>query len=267
MNIFLHELRMSLKSVLTWSVSLVLLIVVFLSVFSSFDMNAAAFNNMLASFPRELLIAFGMENMDWSTILGFFAIVFLFCQLCLAVQAANYGFALVSVEERELTADFLLAKPVGRPRILTSKLLASLTALTITNLVVWVSSFIAVNLFQNELGYDSALLVMLLGSIVVFQLFFLSVGLLISLLVKRVRSVTPFSMALAFGMYFLNAFSDMAGGIKLEVISPFNQFDPNYIINNAAYNLPLVLLCVAIIVVSLAASYWLYSKRNIRSAV
>ena len=28
---------------------------------------------------------------------------------CLAIQAANYGVALVSVEERDMTADFLLA--------------------------------------------------------------------------------------------------------------------------------------------------------------
>ena len=48
----------------------------------------------------------------------------------IALQAANYGYSLVSVEERELTADFLLSKPVGRVQILTSKLLAALRDLT-----------------------------------------------------------------------------------------------------------------------------------------
>ena len=57
-----------------------------------------------------------MNNLDMSSVLGFFSFVFLFCQICLAIQAANYGFSLVSVEERELTADFLLAKPVAVPR-------------------------------------------------------------------------------------------------------------------------------------------------------
>jgi ABC-2 type transport system permease protein len=267
MNIFLHEFKTYLKSVLIWSLALVLIIMVFLSIFTSFAIDAAVFSQMMSSFPKELLVAFGMENFDWSNILGFFAVVFLFCQLCLAIQAANYGFGLVSIEERELTADFLLAKPVSRSRILTSKLLAALVALTITNAVVWVTSFAAVHAFQNENGYNSTALLLLLASIVILQLFFFSVGLLISLLVKRVRSITPFSLALAFGMYFLNAFSDMAGGIKLEIISPFKQFDANYIIRNTAYDAPLALLCAAVIVASVAGSYWLYSRRNIRAAV
>ncbi len=97
---------------------------------------------MMDRFPKELLMAFGMVNMDWSTILGFFALIFLFVQICLAIQAANYGFGLVSIEENEWTADFLLTKPVGRGGIMTSKLLAALTGLTITNAVVWIVSFI-----------------------------------------------------------------------------------------------------------------------------
>jgi ABC-2 type transport system permease protein len=109
--------------------------------------------------------------------------------------------------------------------------------------------------------------VLLLLSIVLFQLFFLSVGMLISLLVKRIRSVTPFSMALAFGMYILNAFGNMIGEDNLEIISPFKHFEPNYIIKNAAYNLPLVLISLSVIIVSVAASYALYSKRNILAPV
>ena len=40
-------------------------------------------------------------------------------------------------EEIELTADFLLSKPVSRAQVVTSKLLAALSSLTVTNLVVW----------------------------------------------------------------------------------------------------------------------------------
>lgn len=258
---------MNLKSVAIWSAFLILLILIYMSLFSSFAKDTATLNEALANFPKQLLIAFGMENMNWSTVLGFYGLVFLFCQVCLAIQASNYGFGLVSIEERELTADFLLAKPIGRKQILTSKLLAAFSGLTISNLVVWICSFIAINLFNNGTGYETKPLVLLLLTIVPFQLFFLSVGLLISLLVKRVRSVTPFSMGLAFGMYILNAFGNMIGSDSLEVISPFKHFEPNYILKNATYNLPLVLISLSVIIVSIAASYVLYSKRNIHTAV
>lgn len=211
-------------------------------------------------------MAFGMTGVDMSTVLGFFSFAFLFCQVCLAVQASNYGFGLVSLEERDMTADFLLAKPVSRTQILTSKLLAAFTGLTTTNLVIWISSFLFISLFRDERAYDTNTLILLLSSIVLFQLFFLTVGILVSLLMKKVRSVTPLSMALAFGMYVISAFGGMLGDAKMELITPFKHFEPNYIVTHAAYNMPLVLISISVILISIAASYVLYAKRNINSA-
>jgi ABC-2 type transport system permease protein len=196
-------------------------------------------------------------------VLGFYSFIFMFVQLCLAIQAGNYGFGLVSIEESELTADFLLSKPVSRAQVLTSKLLAALTSLTITNLVVWVVSFTAITIFRGSHAYDTATLLLLMASIVIFQLFFLSVGLVVSLLVKRVRSVTPYSLGLGFGAYVLSAFSGIFGEVKLEYITPFKHLDPAYIVQHGALNLPLVLLNAAVTLVALAVSYWLYIRRDI----
>ena len=267
MNIFLHEFKSYLKSVGIWSAANFLIILVYFSAFNAISLETAEMQTMLDAFPDELLIAFGMNDMNFSTILGWFGVVFLFCQICLAIQASNYGISLVSIEERELTADFLLAKPVGRVKILTAKFLAAFAALTITNLVVWGSSFFTINLMRQGRSYDANALVMVLGPIVVFQLFFLSVGLLISLLMKRVRSVIPLSMALSFGMYILNAFGKMIGENSLEIISPFRHFDPNYIINHQAYNWSLAAISLGVILVAIPTSYLLYQKRNITAAV
>jgi ABC-2 type transport system permease protein len=267
MNIFRQEFKMNLRSVITWSAAVAVLIVVFVSLFSSFAQDAALLNEMMANFPEELLAAFGMTGVDLSTILGYFSLAFLFVQVCLAIQAANYGFSLVSIEEREWTADFLLAKPVGRTQILTSKLLAALSGLLITDIVVWITSLLSIILFKGDATFETSSLLLLLLSIVPFQLFFLAVGLVVSLLLKRVRSVTPYAMALAFGMYVLSAFGDMLGEVALEKITPFKHFEPNYIIQHGAYDLPLVLISVSAIVISLLGSYVLYARRDIPSAV
>jgi ABC-2 type transport system permease protein len=267
MNIFVHEFKMIFRSVIIWSVSIGLAIFFFLSIYPSIGADVDLINEMMQSFPEELLVAFGMADMDWSNILGFYGFVFAFIQICLAIQAANYGFSSVSVEERDLTADFLLAKPVSRPKIMTNKLLAAVAGLTITNTVVWVSSFVFLRVFSNGAPYETKPLLLLMLSNGVFQLLFLSVGMAISLLMKRVRSVTPLSMGLAFGLYLLNAFGGMIGEDTLEILSPYNHFEPNFILKNAAYDLPLALISVVAIVVSIAGSYILYVRRNIRSAV
>lgn len=267
MNIYLHEIKAKLQSILVWSGSLCVLILVFLSMFQVFSAETAMVTELMASFPEELLIAFGMTDMDWSTILGFYGLVFTFIQICLAVQASNYGIGLVSIEETEWTADFLLSKPVGRVQILTSKLLAAVTSLGITQAVVWASSFLFLNIFREGQELDAKTIAILLLSMIVFQLFFLTVGLAISLLVKRVRNVLPYSMALVFGLYILNAFGSMLGEESLEILSPFKHFAPSAIIKNAAWDWPLMMISVALTIISVIASYMLYARRNISSAV
>jgi len=263
----MHEFKSYIKSVLIWSFSIFLIILVYLAAFYSIADDLSMMDDLLSSFPEELLIAFGMTDLNFTSILGMFGLVFLFCQICLAIQASNYGISLVSIEEREFTADFLMAKPVGRAKIMTTKLLAALAALTVTNLSVWASSFFVINYLNDGPPIDNRSLVILLSSIVIFQLFFLTVGVLISLLMKRVRSVTPLSMALAFGMYVFSAFGGMLGDDTIDLISPFKHFEPNAILTSGAYDTPLVMISVITILIAIPTSYILYSKRNIHSAV
>ncbi|OGN90463.1 MAG: hypothetical protein A2Y88_02950 [Chloroflexi bacterium RBG_13_48_10] len=262
-NIYTHEFRARLKSVVIWSLAMVIIIIFFFSLFPVFSDQAALMNEFLARYPAQLRAAFGLDKIDLSTVLGFYAFIFVFVQLCLAIQSSNYGFGLVSVEESELTADFLLSKPVSRTRVMTSKLLAAFTSLAITDVVIWVSSIASILLFGEGRDYSQSTLILLLLSIVVLQLIFLGIGLVISLLVRRVRSVTPYGLGLAFGAYILNGFSGIFGDIKLELITPFKHLDPTNIVLHASYDAPLVLLDVVVILISLALSYWLYTRRDI----
>jgi ABC-2 type transport system permease protein len=262
-NIYRHEFLTRMKSVLIWSLSMTALVLFYFSLFQTFAEQAELTKQMIAKFPPALLEAFGISKVDLSTVLGFYSLVFVFVQLCLTIQAGNYGFGLVSIEESEWTADFLLSKPVSRTQVLTSKLLAALTSLLLTELVVWVVSFVAITLFRDNREYDPGILILLLFSMLILQLFFLCVGLAVSLMVKRVRSVTPYSLGLGFGAYVLSAFSGIFGEVKLEYITPFKHLDPAYIVQNAAYNTPLVLLNATISLIALGASYWLYIHRDI----
>jgi len=268
MNIYLHELKSNRGNIISWSVALFLVMFMFMSLFSSFALDAAAMGNIndaMAQFPPELRAAFGMDNIDLASVMGYFSLSVLFAQVMVAVQAANYGFGLVSIEERELTADFLLTKPVSRPKILTSKLLAALTSLAITNAVVWASAYGLIGAFSQGEPYDGRVLVMLLLTITFLQLFFLFVALILSLFTRKIRNVTPYSMGLVFGLYVLSAFSSMLGKMPIEDITPFKHFEPSFIIANGAYNSPLIFVSFALTAIGLAGSYFLYMRRDIHS--
>ncbi len=264
-NIFQHEFRFRLRSVIIWSVSITALVLFFFSIFPTFAEDANVFNELVAKFPKELREAFGLGKIDMSTVLGFMTLLFVFVQLCLSIQAGNFGFGLVSIEETEKTADFLLTRPVSRFGIFTSKLVAAICSLLLTDIIVSLAIFAAIAAIAGEPTYDAPTLWLLLLSMIIFQLFFLGVGVLISLLVKKVHNVTPFSLGLAFGAYVLNAFSGVFGDVKLEYITPFKQFDPVYIVQHASYDTRLVLFNVAVTVVSLALGCWLYLRRDIHA--
>jgi beta-exotoxin I transport system permease protein len=262
-NIFNHEFHARLKSVIIWSLSIAFIIIFFLALFPAFSDQAAVMNEFLARYPAQLRAAFGLDKIDLSSILGFFSFTLVFVELCLAIQASNYGFGLVSVDENELTADFLLSKPVARTSVMTSKLLAAICGLLITEAVIWISTFICIQIFRGSHEYSTHTLLLLLVSLLAFQLVFFGVGLIISLLVRRIRSVTPYGLGLAFGAYILNGFSGVFGTVELELLTPFKHLDPTFIVLHASYDTPLLLLDLAIILVTIGVSYWLYTRRDI----
>src|SRR5512133_3090096 len=95
-NIYIHELRTKRRSVIIWTLSMAALVVVFFSIFTSFAAEADVANQLLAKFPQELRDAFGLGKINLSSVLGYFGFLFVFVQLCTAIQAGNYGFGLGS---------------------------------------------------------------------------------------------------------------------------------------------------------------------------
>jgi ABC-2 type transport system permease protein len=264
MNIFRIEFRMYIRSTIIWSASMILLLASFMVFYPSFSKDAQAIAMIMENYPKELLEAFGMSDVDLSTVEGYFSMTFLFVQLCLAIQASNLGFSILSVEERERTADFLFSKPVKRIRILTQKTAAALLNLIITNIFVWIGAFITIEVFRDNKAYDRQLILIMLVSIILFQLFFLSVGMLMSIVVKKVRNVLSYSLGLSFGMYILSAFNSIVDGTLMAYLTPFKYFEPSYIIRENSFDIELMIVSVAITIAAGIMTYIIYLKRDIR---
>lgn len=266
MNIFIYEFKSYRKSIVIWAMSLAALLIMYMAFYPAFGADVEAMDLMLANYPEELLKAFGMGGeLSLSSVAGFLAFTFTFVQLCLAIQASNYGFSILSIEERELTADFLMSKPVSRNNILFGKFFAALSALLLTDVVVILATFISLELYNNGSEYEVSGVIVLLLSNIIFQLFFMSVGMLISVSIKKLRSVLSFSMALSFGLYMINAIRAIIDSDLLGIFTPFYHFEPNYILEFNKLNWSLGIISMIIIVGSLVATYVLYNNRNIHS--
>jgi ABC-2 type transport system permease protein len=261
MNILLHELRAYRKSTIIWMISLVGVAALFMSFFPSFTKDTEEFTKLLEGYPVELREAFGIDLDNFFSILGFYCYGLSFVTLCGAIQAMNLGTSIVSKEVREKTADFLLTKPVTRNAVLTNKLLAALISIILTNIVYIVAATLLANQVATE---DFSVKIFILLSLTVFfvQLLFLAIGIIISVIVPRIKSVLTVSLAVVFAFYFLGMFS--ADEAK-RYLSPFKYFDTAYIMGNSSYETSFLIIGAIIIILAIAASYYIYGKKDIHS--
>ncbi|TKI47884.1 ABC transporter permease subunit [Lysinibacillus tabacifolii] len=264
MNIFIHELKTYRKSTIIWSLSLIAIMIIFMSMYSTFAEDAKGFMKIVENYPEAIRNAMGFNQENFFTILGFYSFPLSFITLCAAIQAMNLGTSIINKEVREKTADFLLTKPVTRTEILTAKLLAAFVSIVVTNIFYFAAaSFVALQV-QTD---DFSLKIFLLLSLTIFfiQLIFLSLGIIISVIVQKIKSVLTVSLATVFAFYFVGMFSDTTGDEVKRYFSPFKYFDTAYIIKHSSYETTFLIAGAVIIILAIATSYVVYSKKDIHA--
>lgn len=264
MNIYLHELRAYRKSTITWTLSLIGVIVLFLSLFPSIAKDFNEFSHILEGYPEGLRKALGIQIETFGTLLGFYMYIFTYILLCGAIQAMVMGTSIVSKEVREKTADFLLTKPVTRPTILTSKLLAALTSLVITSIIYIVAAYLMA-LQVTNVDFDEGIFLMISLTLLFTQLIFLAIGFIVSVVFPKIKAVLSLSLGTVFAFFVVGMVIAVDGDSAKRFISPFKYFDGKYIIDHASFEAPYLLASLIIILVCIVASYIIYTKKDVHA--
>lgn len=264
MNIFLHELKAYSRFTFIWTLALVALVILFLSMFPYISQEAEEFKKLLAGFPEEVRMAVGLSVENIDSVLGYYSYIFLYISLFGAVQAMILAVSIVSKEVREKTADFLLAKPVTRTKIMTAKLLAACTSLVITNVFYLLAAAGVASVVETK---EFSIKIFLLISLTLFflQLIFLAVGFIVSAAFPGIKSVISISLGTVFAFFIIGALASTTEDTALRYVTPFKYFDFDYIMQNAAYEYPFVIAAVVFIAAAITAGYFIYCKRDIHA--
>jgi ABC-2 type transport system permease protein len=107
--------------------------------------------------------------------------------------------------------------------------------------------------------------VLLSVTMLFIQVIFLAIGIIISVIVPKIKSVLTVSLATVFAFYFLGVFSETSGDDVKRYISPFKYFDNTYIIKHASYEGSFLIAGAVIVVAAIAASYMIYTKKDIHA--
>lgn len=265
MNIFLYEIKSLRKSMIIWTLSMLGLAALYLSIYPDIAKDAEDFKKLLEGYPAAIRAMLGI-NIDYITsLLGFYSMIFSFIILCGAIQAMNLGVSILSKESRERTADFLLVKPVSRTTIVSAKLGAALTIVVLTNIMFISLSTLMANIAKTN-NFSIKLFVMINLTMFFVQIIFIAIGMVVSVFFKKIKNVLPISLGFVFGFYLIGALLVTDSSNKVErMLSPFKYFDSTYIIKNGNYETLYLIISAVIVVVSVAVSYIIYNKKDIHA--
>ncbi len=268
LNLYRHELKRNRTSALVWNISigaLILMGMAFYPVLMQGDMVkqlSAFFEN---PFMRNIMSAFGVSMDAMTNVLGFYAIrnssflMLLGCMFSILLASR-----ILSEEERDKTAEFLLTKPVTRIEILASKQAAFLTYLLMLNGTVVAVAFICLEVFKGDSEYR--ILSFLVHSLYTFlvMLTFGAIGLFISLLIKRGRSTISLSIGIVVGGFFIDALSKVTPSAdKFGYVSPFKFVDSAVLRPDYGLVGWRVLYFLGVALVLFAATFFIYRKKDI----
>jgi len=263
-NIFLRELRTGRRSLLVWALVIAGLNVLIMAVYPSFAADAARLEELMAMLPEGFAKAFGLDRLSMADPLGFYATEsYLIVVLFGGIYAAILGASILAKEEDEKTIEYLLALPVTRNGVLTSKVLAIVANLALFNLIVAAATYLSFVGFVTR-DYSTATLLLLLAAPFLLYLTFAALCFFLSLFWTRRRAAYSISIGLVVGTYFLNVIALLTEDLRwLGWLSPFKYVDAADIVVEQSLNGLYVLILLATAAVAVAATYLLYGRRDI----
>ncbi|MDH5506556.1 MAG: ABC transporter permease [Anaerolineae bacterium] len=262
MNIFIHELKANFKSLLIWSVVVILLISEAFAEFSAMAGNPAILK-VMDEFPPAVLEAFGMHAFNMTTVTGYFGVVFIYFALFLTLAAVMWGSDIISKEERDKTVEFALSLPVTRRRLLTAKILAAGVNSLCLLLLTWAVTLAHADKYQPDSQFYQFVALSMLA-LFIMQMIFLAVGFLLGAALKPQRHASSVAAGLLLASYFLAIVTELNAELAfLKYAAPFKYFNPIDLLHAAELDRGFVWLSAVIIAVCLVGAYASYQKRDL----
>ncbi len=264
MSITKWELKQNFKSFLVWSLFLVGIQFMYFSAFQSFAGEEGLFAAKLQVLPKVFLKIFGIEKIDFTDILHFFAMqgqIFVF--LVASFFGGRLASSILSKEEYEKTSEFILTRPVSRKKYIFEKFLVVLTYQLLFDLVLTFSNYFYFNKYKVK-PLDTQLMWQLFGAFWGVHLFITAVGFIISVVNRKRTLADTQIMFFIFGFYILNLVGRITESFKfLNNFTPFGLFDPAEIVKTGKFNTLAFILTITLFFGSLFFGLIYYEKKDI----
>lgn len=260
MTIVKHELRQGKLAFLIWTGSIGFLLAVCVFLFPEMKGEMEGINKLFASMGA-FTAAFGMDKLNFGTLIGYYCIE---CGNVLGLGGAFFAalcaVSMLSKEEKDRTAEFLLTHPVSRVRIVTEKLIAIFIQITVMNLIIYLLSIGSMAAVGEEIPWKE--LNLLHGAYYLLQLELAGICFGISAVMRK--GSVGVGLGIAAMMYFLNLISNIAKSAEfLKYITPFAYCEGADIVTNGSLDVTKLIIGIAVGITGVMIAYKKYTRKDI----
>lgn len=260
MTLYVHEMKMNLKSLFTWTLCVGGLcfgcILLYTSLEDSIQEMADAYSNMGA-----MSVALGMDKMSLATLTGFYATeIAMMHGLGGAMFAAIMGTGMLSKEEALHTSEFLNVLPVSRGSILFWKYAALISNILVFNLLCTLMYIVGFIVMKEDIAEKEMLLyhfAQLIMQIEIGTLCFM-----LSACVKK--NLMGAGLGIAIFMFAADMMCRIIPAIEnVKYITPFYYSNAADIFTNGEIDAIMLGIGAVIIAVSFMAAWFRYKNKDL----
>ena len=260
MTIFLHEIKRNRLALIIWSAVISFMLGISILIYPEMTAQMAEIGDMFSQMGS-FSAAFGMDQLNFGEFTGYFGVE---CGNVLglggAFFAALYGVSALSKEEKEHTAEFLLAHPITRTSVIAQKLLALFAQIFALNVCVIAVACGAMLAIGESAEFGTVALIFLAYFLMQLEIAAITFGISAFLC----GNGFGIGLGLALMLYFFNILANLSEEAKvLKYVTPFGYTDSAYIISNTAIAVKYLLPGIAIGIVAVAVAFWKYTKKDI----
>ncbi len=262
MTLMKHELRQEKISLIIWTGAIGLLLAVCIFLFPEMKGQMEGVSDVFSSMGA-FTAAFGMDRLNFGTFTGFYAVE------CGNILGLGGGFfaslcaaGILSKEEKNRTAEFLLTHPVSRVRIVTEKLLAVFVQILAMNLVIYGISAGSIAVIGEDVLWREINLMHLAYFLLQLELAGICFG--ISAFMRE--GSTGVGLGIAAVMYFLNLAANIAEPAEfLKYITPFGYAEGADIVTNGCLDGTMTAAGFVLGAAGVVTAYLKYCGKDIRA--
>lgn len=264
MNIFLREIKYYRKSIIFWSIGLIVLVASGMAKFAAYSSAGQSMNEILSNFPKSIQAVFGLIGFDLNSASGYVGVLFIYIALMATIHATLLGANIISKEENEKTHEFLFTKSASRYNIVSQKIAAGLVAITILNAVSFFASLFFVNYFTNDSSVTGYIFNLMIG-LFIMQLIFLFIGTMIASISKKPKISATIATSILLFTYLITFIINLNNDFDfLKYITPYKYFDAKDILINSGLSSVFIIISSVVIISSIITTYYCYRKRDLK---